>query len=181
MNTIASATSSSPTTTTSSTHRSISASVSPPGRLTAIPSAIVSAESTATGAPAASEARTGAQVSTWTPMTSISGRADLSAIATPLINPPPPTGTITRASSGTCASSSSPIPPWPAITSGSSNGCTNARPPSAARSRASSSDSSTIAPARWTVAPSAVAASTLAIDAAWGMNTSHGMARARAA
>ncbi len=38
-------------------------------------------------------------------------------MATPLASPPPPRGTITRARSGTCSSSSSPSVPWPAITS----------------------------------------------------------------
>ncbi len=53
--TIASATSSSETTTSPSTHSRMSPSVSVPGRLTAMPSAMVSAEVTATGSPAASE------------------------------------------------------------------------------------------------------------------------------
>ena len=35
---------------------------------------------------------TGAQLATWTPITSIAGRSDFSAIATPLISPPPPIG-----------------------------------------------------------------------------------------
>ena len=46
----------------------------------------------------------------------------------PEASPPPPTGTITRARSGTSSSSSSPSVPWPAITSRSSNGCTKAAP-----------------------------------------------------
>ncbi len=125
-NTIASAISSSVTATTSSTQRSISDSVSSPGRLTAIPSAMVRADWTATGFPSLSDSRTGAQLEAWTPITSIEARADFSAIATPLTSPPPPTGTITRARSSTCSSNSSPIVPCPAITSGSSNGCTNA-------------------------------------------------------
>ena len=54
--TIASAVSSSLTTTTSSTKRATSGRVSSPGRFTAMPSAIVEAALTATGAPAASAA-----------------------------------------------------------------------------------------------------------------------------
>ena len=74
-----------------------SAEASPPRAASpAIPSAIVTAASTATGRPAATEAANGAQLSTWTPTTRTSGRMDLSAIATPLARPPPPTGTITR-------------------------------------------------------------------------------------
>jgi hypothetical protein len=65
--------------------------------------------------------------------------------------------------------------------SGSSNGCTKARPASAARARAASRHSSTLAPASRTVAPSAAAPSALAIGASAGMNTSHGTPRARAA
>ena len=53
---MASATSSSETTTTSSTHSRMSLRVSAPGRLTAIPSAMVMAESTASGSPARSDA-----------------------------------------------------------------------------------------------------------------------------
>ena len=75
--------------------RSISASVSSPGRLTAMPSAIVSAGSTATGSPSRSESANGAQAAAWTPTTSTSGRCVLIAIATPLTSPPPPTGTMT--------------------------------------------------------------------------------------
>ena len=59
----------------SSTHWSSSGCVSSPGALTAIPSAIVRDVS-----------------ATCTPITSTSGRADLTAIATPLQSPPPPTG-----------------------------------------------------------------------------------------
>ena len=150
--------------------------------MTAIPSAMVSAELTGTGFPAASDPTTGAHPATCTPITSIAGRADLSAIATPLTSPPPPTGTITRARSGTCSSSSSPSVPCPAITSGSSNGWTNAIAGScAASSCAASSASSTVAPTIRTSAPSAFAASTLEIGAGSGMNTTQRTPRDRAA
>ena len=107
-----------------------------PGRLTAIPSAIVSAESTATGAPGLQRGRERRAGLDLNADHLDLGPRDLSAIATPLTSPPPPTGTTTRARSGTWSSSSSPSPPWPAITSGSSNGWTKASPSASARSRA---------------------------------------------
>ena len=117
----------------SSSHSPSSGSVRSPGRLTAIPSAIVSAESAATGSPRRSDSGYGAHAATCTPTTSTSGRADFTAIATPAASPPPPTGMTTRARSGTCSSSSSPSDPWPATMSGSSNGCTKAAPATRAR------------------------------------------------
>src|ERR671916_625320 len=114
-------------------------------------------------------------------MTSTSGRADLTAIATPAHSPPPPTGITTRARSGTSSSSSSPSEPWPATTSGSSNGCTKASPPSSARSMAACRQSSTDPPPTWIVAPWPRAASTLAIGASVGTNTSQAAPRIRAA
>ena len=61
----------------SSSQRATSGSVSPPGRLTAMPSAIVSARSTRTGSPRRSDSGNAATLSTWTPMISTSGRARL--------------------------------------------------------------------------------------------------------
>jgi hypothetical protein len=179
--TMASATSSSGTTTTSSSQRRTSGRVSSPGRLTAIPSAIVSALSTPTGSPRRSDSGKAATLSTCTPTTSTWGRADLTAIATPLASPPPPTGTTTLARSGMSSSSSSPSVPWPAMTSVSSKGCTNAMPASSARARAAATQSSTELPAVCTIAPCAAQPSALAIDAPAGMNTSHGTPRTRAA
>ena len=120
-------------------------------------------------------------MSTCTPTTSISGRADLTAIAMPLARPPPPTGTTILARSGTSSSSSRPSVPWPATTSGSSNGCTKAMPASCARARAAATHSSTPAPPRCTIAPSAPHPSTFDSGASTGMNTSHGTPRALAA
>src|SRR5918999_2890072 len=179
--TIASATSSSSTTATPSSHSRSSSSVSSPGRLIAIPSAIVSAVSTGIARPCSSDAGYGAHAATWTPTTSTSGRSDLIAIATPEASPPPPTGTTTFARSGTCSSSSSPSEPWPATMSGSSNGCTNARPPSRARSCAAAMQSSTDSPPTCTIAPCPAAASALAIGASAGTNTSQRTPRAAAA
>ena len=121
----------------------MSASVRSPGRFTAMPSAIVSPASNTTGWPASSDAGNAAHASTWTPITSTDGRADFTAIATPLTSPPPPTGTMIRARSSTSSSSSSPSVPWPATTSGSSNGCTKAMPACSARRAAAATQSST--------------------------------------
>ena len=52
-----------------------------------MPSAIVSAESAGTGSPRSSDSGYGAHAATWTPTTSTSGRADLTAIAMPLRQP----------------------------------------------------------------------------------------------
>src|SRR5215208_5825865 len=179
--TIAAAVSSSPTTTTSSAQRSRSRSVRSPGRLTAIPSAIVSAEVAGTGSPRLSDSGYGAQAATCTPTTSTSGRADLIAIATPEHSPPPPTGTTTFARSGASSSSSRPSEPWPATTTGSSNGCTNASPPTSARASAASRHSSTDSPPTWISAPIPRAASTFASGASVGTKTSQCTPRWRAA
>ena len=120
-------------------------------------------------------------MSTCTPTTSISGRADFIAMAMPLARPPPPTGTTTFARSGTSSSSSSPSVPCPATTSGSSKGCTKAMPASCARARAAATHSSTLVPPRWTIAPSAPHPSALDSGASTGMKTSHGTPRALAA
>ena len=94
--TIASTITSSPTVTMPSSQRSISGRVSSPGRLTAMPSAIVRALGVSTGSWAAIESAIAAQPSAWTPITSIEGSWSFSAIASPLASPPPPTGTSTR-------------------------------------------------------------------------------------
>src|SRR4051812_12038796 len=179
--TIASATSSSGTTTTSSSQCRTSGRVSSPGRFTAMPSAIVSADGTPTDSPRRNDSANAATVSTCTPTTSTSGRCALIAIATPLDSPPPPTGTTTFARSGTSSSSSSPSVPCPAMTSASSNGCTNAIPASSARARARVTHSSTELPPMWTTAPSARQPSTFDSGASTGMKTSHGTSRVRAA
>ena len=99
-----------------------------PGSLTAIPSAIVrtnpnfsilwcSMEATMLGAPLAC-----------TPYTLMLGFKFFIAKATPEINPPPPIGTMTASTSGSCSSNSKPMVPCPAITSSSSNGWTNVYP-----------------------------------------------------
>ena len=152
-----------------------SGSVMPPGRLTAMPSAIVSAACASIGSPALIDAGNGAQAAAWTPTICTSGLAALIASATPAHSPPPPTGMTTLARSGTSSSSSSPSEPWPATIAGSSNGCTNASPPVLARSSAATRQASTLLPPTWTIAPCPRAASTFAIGASAGTKTSHGM------
>ena len=110
---------------------SMSASVSSPGRLTAMPSAIVSAASTSTGSPRLQRRR--------------ERRARLDLHADDLDRRAARTSPRSRRRSparrrrpgrrpsrgrATSSSSSSPSVPWPATTSGSSNGCTNAMPAS---------------------------------------------------
>ena len=99
----------------------------------------------------------------------------------PPIRPPPESGTSTQSSAGRSSSSSSPIVPWPAITSGSSNGETKVRPRSAASCLATTSASSWLRPTIWTSAPSACTASTLFCGTSGDMQTTAGMAWARAA
>ena len=70
-------------------------SVIPPGRLTAMPSAIVSADVASIGSPACIDSGNGAHAAAWTPMICTSGLASLIASATPAHSPPPPTGITT--------------------------------------------------------------------------------------
>ena len=116
----------------------------PPGRLIAMPSAIVSAEAASIGSPARIDSGNGAHAAAWTPTICTSGLASLIASATPAHSPPPPTGMTTLARSGTSSSSSSPSEPWPATIAWSSNGCTNASPPVSARSSAATRQASTL-------------------------------------
>ena len=102
-------------------------SVSSPGRLTAIPSAIVRS-TRRRPSPASSEARNGAHARP--------GRRRPDARALRLDRDRDPADQPTaadrddhaRRGRAPGASNSSPTPPWPAITSGSSNGWTNAQP-----------------------------------------------------
>jgi hypothetical protein len=66
-----------------------------------MPSATVVRGTTVTGSPASIDSGNDGQLSTWTPITSTSGRWERIAIAMPQASPPPPSGTITRLSSGT--------------------------------------------------------------------------------
>ena len=73
-----------------------------PGRLTAMPSAMVDLASMDTGYPAASEPGHGATASAWTLTTSISGSRFLTATVIPAARPPPPTGTTIVRTCGHC-------------------------------------------------------------------------------
>ena len=55
----------------------------------------------------------------------VPGRSALTALAIPVVSPPPPYGITTASGSGRSSSISSPIVPLPAITPGSWTGCTN--------------------------------------------------------
>ena len=55
----------------------------------------------------------------------VPGRSALTALAMPVVSPPPPYGITTASGSGRSCSISSPIVPLPAITAGSWTGCTN--------------------------------------------------------
>ena len=55
----------------------------------------------------------------------VPGRSALTALAIPVVRPPPPYGITTASGSGRSSSISSPIVPLPAITVGSWTGCTN--------------------------------------------------------
>ena len=96
------------------------APVSSLGCLTAIPSAIVK--------PCSVEPVYGAHAAAWTPTTRTFGCSSRSASAIPDARPPPPIGTTSVSSSGSCSAISSPIVPWPAITRSSSKACTKVAP-----------------------------------------------------
>ena len=63
----------------------------------------------------------------------VPGRIALTALAIPVVRPPPPYGITIASGSGRSSSISSPIVPLPAITPGSWTGCTNS--PSAPSTR----------------------------------------------
>ena len=70
-------------------------------------------------------AASGAAVSGSAVTTRTSGRSAFTALAMPVVSPPPPHGTITVSKSARSSQSSRPIVPLPAITASSSTGCTN--------------------------------------------------------
>ena len=106
----------------------------------------------------------------WTPITRHCGFSDFTANATPLMRPPPPTGTIQVSISGRALRISRPIVPCPAITSSSSKGCMSVRPVSAAIWSALSYASSYTPGTRTTSAPYERVASTFEIGAPSGMH-----------
>jgi hypothetical protein len=80
---------------------------------------------TAAGTPSPSIAAfTGAPVSGSQTKTFASGATARSALATPVVSPPPPHGMSTVSKSSSCSASSSPIVPFPAMTASSRTGWT---------------------------------------------------------
>ena len=77
-----------------------------------------------------------------TPITRQEGLSVLTAIATPLMSPPPPMGTTTCSTSGSCSRISRPMVPCPAITQGSLKGWAKVYPCSCVRRSASRAASS---------------------------------------
>ncbi len=82
---------------------------------------MVFTESRSRISPDRSDSGSDAAPSACTPITRASGTRPVTAVATPAISPPPPTGTTTVSTSGHSSTISSPIVPWPAITASSSN------------------------------------------------------------
>ena len=98
---MASTISASLTVTTSSTSARMTSQVSSPAMVTCWPSAIVWGTSIDTRSPARSERATSSPASGSTPTTRACGASALTAVATPAISPPPPTGTTTVSRSST--------------------------------------------------------------------------------
>src|ERR1051325_2844895 len=86
----------------------------------ASPSARVGRIVTGVGSPTCNAAEKLATFSASTATIFVCGRKVLIASETPAIKPPPPTGTTTRSTSGTCSRISRPIVPWPEMIGGSS-------------------------------------------------------------
>ncbi len=80
--------------------------------------------STWTAFPAAKEALNGAPVSGSHATIRVDGDVAASALAIPVVSPPPPQGTSTASMPSRRSASSRPITPFPAITRSSSTGCT---------------------------------------------------------
>ena len=116
---IASEMSSSLTITMRSTRVLANSKARPPTSGTARPSASVGSITIRVGFPVRNASAKLAARCGSTPITRTLGFVSLSAILTPAINPPPPTGTITASRSGTSSMSSSPIVPAPAMIAGS--------------------------------------------------------------
>jgi hypothetical protein len=81
--------------------------------------------STSTGCPAANAAASAAPPCGSAVTILVAGRSALTALAIPLVRPPPPYGITIASGSGRSSRISSPIVPLPAITPGSWTGCTN--------------------------------------------------------
>ena len=122
-------------------------------RFTAMPSARVSERSRWTGRPASSDATAPGEAAASTPITRAPGQRSFTTVATPEIIPPPPMGTTSLVTSGTCSSISSAMVPCPAITAGSSKAWTPVRPSSSTSFSTRAMPSVRVAPVWMTRAP----------------------------
>ena len=110
-----------------------------PTRATAAPSTNWSTWSSVTGAPLASAATSAAAPAGSTPSTEVVAVRSARNVVIPLIQPPPPTGTMTVSGSAPSWSRiSTAMVPWPAIVRTSSYGGTSVAPVRATSSRAAS-------------------------------------------
>ena len=112
----------------SSTYSCTASKVTWPGQPTAMPSAMVRMCSSGTGCPSASDFGYAAAPAAWTPTTRTSGLRALTAMAMPASSPPPPVGTTTVLTSGTCSMISRPQVPWPVTMSTWSKGWISTAP-----------------------------------------------------
>lgn len=128
-----------------------------------------------TGLRSASEVGHAAACAACTPMIRTSGLRTRSDAAIPASSPPPPSGTITVPTSGSCSTISSPTVACPSTMSRWSNGWMRVAPFSAAKAWARVRHSSIVAPPSTTSAPYARVACTFGSDAPAGMNTVEAM------
>ena len=122
----------------------------------------------------------GAAVSGSVPKIFTSGLIALMALATPVINPPPPMLAMIAFVSGASSKISRPIVPWPAMKLSSSNGCTNV-PSAPGNARSSSAFQATSYGTGINFAPRARMRSTFDSGAVSMTTTVHGTPACRAA
>jgi len=137
--------------------------------------------SSGTGCPAARDAAIFAAPAGSTPITFTDGFVSLIAAATPLSSPPPPTGTTTVPTSGTCSRISSAHVPCPAMTIGWSNGGTIVNPRAATSASARFRRSTDVVPSRITSPPNRLTPATLMAGAVVGITITAGAPRRWAA
>ena len=131
--------------------------------------------------PSCSESRASAASSGSTPITVAPGQSVRTAVATPEISPPPPTGTTTRSTPGQSAAISRPIVPCPAITRRSSNGGIDTAPRCVAMSRVAASRAARLGAETTISAPSSRMAVTFTAGALSGTTTTAGIPSSAAA
>ena len=124
-----------------------------PGFFTAVPSAMVLALGKVTTWPASREAFIHAALAGSTPITVILGLSIFAKVDTPVIRPPPPTGTRIISTVGSSLIISIAMVPWPVATSKSLNGWTKVAPVSSAMRYAAAQASSKTSPSSTTSAP----------------------------